>query len=117
MRLGTSAGSSPHSDSIPLEDDSERKKRKSMKYLEYEVLEAIPGKIRAVREAYGKKKASKHLALLAMHVCLSGPFVSGFIVSTNRFRQCEWKRRFSFGEPTSTAGWNRIGFKRLARLT
>jgi hypothetical protein len=45
-------------DSIPLEDESERKKRKAVKYVSYDELETIPAKIRAFREAYEKKRNS-----------------------------------------------------------
>lgn len=55
-------------DSIPLEDDSERKKRKAAKYVSYDELEAIPLRIRAFREAYERKrnKNPKRVAQLAM---------------------------------------------------
>jgi integrase len=55
-------------DSIPLEDDSERKKRKALKYVSYDELEMIPAKIRAFREAYEKKrkKSPTRVAQLAM---------------------------------------------------
>lgn len=43
-------------DSIPLEDPSERKKRKAEKYVFYEELEAIPEKLRANREALQRKR-------------------------------------------------------------
>lgn len=43
-------------DSIPLEDDSERKKRKATKYVSYDELESIPAQIRAFREAYEKRR-------------------------------------------------------------
>lgn len=43
-------------DSIPIEDASERKKRKALKYLTYEELEAIPSRIRAYRQAYELKR-------------------------------------------------------------
>lgn len=45
-------------DSIPLEDESEREKRKALKFVTYDELEAIPAKIRAFREAYEKKRNS-----------------------------------------------------------
>jgi integrase len=55
-------------DSIPLEDDSERRKRKAVKYVSYDELEAIPAKIRAFREAYEKKRKQSptKIAQLAM---------------------------------------------------
>ena len=55
-------------DSIPVEEDSERKARKAQKYVEYEVLEAIPTKIRAIRNGYEKKKhkSAGEIACLAM---------------------------------------------------
>lgn len=55
-------------DSLPLEDPSERKKRKASKYISYEELEAIPGQIRAYRESYEKKRNKKAVrsAQLAM---------------------------------------------------
>jgi len=55
-------------DSIPIEDASERKKRKAGKYVTYDELEAIPAQIRAHREAYEKKrkKNQKKVAQLAM---------------------------------------------------
>jgi len=43
-------------DSIPVEDPSERKKRKAGKYVTYDELEAIPAQIRAHREAYERKR-------------------------------------------------------------
>jgi integrase len=52
-------------DSIPIEDYSETKKRKATKYVEYEVLETIPGKIYAAREAAGKKTKQKRFAGVA----------------------------------------------------
>jgi integrase len=45
-------------DSISLEDESEREKRKALKFVTYDELEAIPAKIRAFREAYEKKRNS-----------------------------------------------------------
>jgi integrase len=45
-------------DSIPLEDESEREKRKAIKFVTYDELEAIPAKIRAFCEAYEKKRNS-----------------------------------------------------------
>ena len=56
----------PLIDSIPIEADSERKKRKAEKYVEYEVLETIPGQIRAAINASGKKKSVKNTAPLAV---------------------------------------------------
>lgn len=55
-------------DSIPLEDDSERKKRKALKYVSYDELETIPAKIRAFRQAYEKqqKRNATRVAQLAM---------------------------------------------------
>jgi integrase len=55
-------------DSIPLEDASERKKRKATKYVSYEELEAIPAQIRAHRAAYEKKRKKNDIkvAELAM---------------------------------------------------
>lgn len=53
--------------SIPSEDDSERKDRKAQKYVEYEVLEGIPYKIRAERKISEKRRENKHrIACLAM---------------------------------------------------
>jgi integrase len=43
-------------DSIPIEDDSERTKRKAAKYVSYDELEAIPEKISAYRKAYEKNR-------------------------------------------------------------
>jgi integrase len=56
----------PLADSIPIEDDSEQKKRKAPRYLEYEVLEAITVQIRAARDAAYKKKRFELAAWLAM---------------------------------------------------
>ncbi len=55
-------------DSVELEDDSERKQRKAQKQVDYDVLEAIPGKIRSLREAYQKKRKIniKRVARMAM---------------------------------------------------
>jgi integrase len=55
-------------DSIPLEDESERKQRKARKYVEYDVLETIPSKIRAAMEDYerARNKKPKRLSRLAM---------------------------------------------------
>jgi integrase len=55
-------------DSVHLEDDAERKQRKAEKYVDYDVLEAIPGKIRVFREAYEKKRKKniKRVARMAM---------------------------------------------------
>jgi integrase len=55
-------------DGIPVEDDSERKKRKAAKYVDYDELETIPAQIRAYREAYEKKRKTspKKVAQLAM---------------------------------------------------
>jgi integrase len=46
----------PLLDSIPVEDNSELKKRKAGKYVGYDELEAIPAQIRALREAEAKKR-------------------------------------------------------------
>ncbi len=46
----------PLTDSIPLEDDSEIKKRKAAKYIDYDEFEAIPTQIRGFRESYEKKR-------------------------------------------------------------
>jgi integrase len=51
--------------SIPIEHESELKKRKARKYLEYEVLESIPAKVRAERPA-AAKKGIREVALLVM---------------------------------------------------
>ena len=56
----------PLTDSIPLEDDSEQKKRKATKYLEYEVLEGIALQIRVARDAAYKKKRFEFAARLAI---------------------------------------------------
>jgi hypothetical protein len=48
----------PLIDSIPLEDESERKQRKAEKYLDYAVLEAVPGKMRTGGEPTHLEKAS-----------------------------------------------------------
>ncbi len=55
-------------DSIALEDESERKQRKSQKFIDYDVLETIPDKIRSARQAYAKKKKrnAKRIARMAM---------------------------------------------------
>jgi hypothetical protein len=45
--------------SIPIEDESELKKRKARKYLPYEILESIPVKIRAERHAAAKEGIQK----------------------------------------------------------
>lgn len=52
-------------DSIPLEDESERKKRKALKYLEYEALEGIPGAIHAQVEKALRRKRVYRAACLA----------------------------------------------------
>jgi integrase len=52
-------------DSIPLEDESERKKRKAEKYLEYEVLESIPAQIHTELEAAMRKNQMYRAAYLA----------------------------------------------------
>ena len=55
-------------DSIPIEDESEIKKRKASKYVSYEELEAIPARIRQFRDAYARKRnrRSIRVAQLAM---------------------------------------------------
>lgn len=53
----------PLLDSLPIERKSESKKRKAEKFLEYEVLELIPAKIRAGRAA-AEKKSMDHVARL-----------------------------------------------------
>lgn len=55
-------------DGIPVEDDSERKKRKAAKYVDYDELETIPAQIHAYREAYEKsrEKSPRKVAQLAM---------------------------------------------------
>ena len=55
-------------DSIPIEDVSERRQRKSSKLVAYEVLEAVPDKIRVATQAYArrKKKNAKRIARMAM---------------------------------------------------
>jgi hypothetical protein len=55
----------PLTGSIPVEHKSVLKRRKAQKYLEYEVLESIPAKIRAERPA-GAKKGIRNVAMLAM---------------------------------------------------
>jgi integrase len=55
----------PLLDSLPVERESESKKRKAEKYLEYEVLESIPAKIRAQRPE-AAKRGIHHVALLVM---------------------------------------------------
>ncbi|HUN86140.1 MAG TPA: tyrosine-type recombinase/integrase [Terracidiphilus sp.] len=52
-------------DSIPLEDESERKKRKALKYLEYEILESIPAVIHAELEKALRRKRMYRAAYLA----------------------------------------------------
>ena len=51
-------------ESLPTEGESELKKRKAEKYLEYSVVESIPAKIRAERAA-AEKKGIIHVARLA----------------------------------------------------
>lgn len=54
-------------DSIPVEDDSERRDRKARKHVDYEVLEAIPYKMRTERRVQEKKRrGAKKIACLAM---------------------------------------------------
>jgi integrase len=55
----------PLIDGIPLEDASERKKRKATKFVDYDELEAIPDKIRAEREAYAKRKKKSNARRIA----------------------------------------------------
>lgn len=52
-------------DSIPLEDESERKRRKSSRYLEYEILETIPQQIHAEVERAVRRNNLKRAACLA----------------------------------------------------
>lgn len=52
-------------DSIPLEDESERKKRKAEKYLDYEVLETIPDVIHAEVEKALRRKRAYRAACMA----------------------------------------------------
>lgn len=56
-------------DSIPLDDPSEVRRRKAQKYLDYEIVEAIPGKIRALRPA-AALKGRQQLARVVMHELL-----------------------------------------------
>ena len=56
----------PLVDSIPLENESEREKRKAERYIDYEALEAIPSAIHAERLALLKKGYTKRAARLAM---------------------------------------------------
>ncbi len=58
----------PLLDSITLEDESEIKKRKAKKYVDYDDMNTIPEKIRAVREATEKRKGNSRnrVAQLAM---------------------------------------------------
>jgi integrase len=65
-------------DSIPIEDESEIKKRKASKYIDYDEFEAIPTQIRAFREAYEKKKRKSEIrvAQLAMEELLVRWFLS-----------------------------------------
>jgi integrase len=55
----------PLVDSLPMEANSEARKRKAEKFLEYKILEAIPGRIRAGRAAAGTK-GKRNVALLDM---------------------------------------------------
>lgn len=59
----------PLLDGIPMERESELKRRKAEKYLEYDVVASIPGKIRAERPAAAKKGKSR-AALLVMQELL-----------------------------------------------
>jgi len=59
----------PLIDSIPTEPNSELKKRKAAKYLEYKVLESILVKIHSQRPE-AQKKGMKKVALFAMHELL-----------------------------------------------
>jgi hypothetical protein len=52
-------------DSIPLEDESELKKRKAARYLEYEIFETIPMAIHAEVNSSFRKKRTHHAACLA----------------------------------------------------
>ena len=52
-------------DSLPIEAESERRMRKGKKYLDYSILEAIPGKIRAQRLSLSKDQPTQ-IATLAM---------------------------------------------------
>lgn len=54
-------------DGIPPEDESERKERKAKKFVEYQLLETIPERIRALRTAFekGRKRDIKRVARLA----------------------------------------------------
>jgi hypothetical protein len=54
----------PLLESLPTEGESELKKRKAEKYLEYSVIESIPGMIRAERAA-AEKRGIIHVARLA----------------------------------------------------
>lgn len=51
----------PLTDSIPLEDDSEIKKRKAAKYIDYDEFEAIPAQIHGFRESYEKKRQTNQI--------------------------------------------------------
>jgi integrase len=64
-------------DSIPLEDESERKKRKALKYVSYDDLETIPAKLWAHREAFEKKykKDPSKVAKLAMEALIFSWFL------------------------------------------
>lgn len=53
-------------DSIPIEDRSERRKRKEAKFVEYEILETIPTYIRAERDSAQRKNRVYTAARLAM---------------------------------------------------
>jgi integrase len=55
----------PLFDSLPTEEESELRKRKAAKYLEYSVVESIPAKIHAGRPA-AERKGVVHVARLAM---------------------------------------------------
>jgi hypothetical protein len=59
----------PLTDSIPLEPESDLKDRKSQKCVEYEVVEAIPSKIRADRPR-AEKKGVDQVALFVMQELL-----------------------------------------------
>ena len=59
----------PLLDSIPIEPESELRRRKAEKFLEYEVLESIPAKIRAARSA-AVKMGIRGVAILAMEELL-----------------------------------------------
>lgn len=59
----------PLIDSVPVERESEIKRRKAEKYLEYDVVRSIPGKVRAERPA-AAKKGKRIVALVVMQELL-----------------------------------------------